>query len=95
MVMALIENDPNVGNPEDGKMFLLVPAHPGCPGQSPESHKMVVCVCMCVLVITTWHAVAHMQQHRNPREEEQEVTPQVIHRATLLLCDVGITYLFI
>ena len=23
-------------------MFLLVPAHPGCPGQSPESRKMVV-----------------------------------------------------
>jgi len=25
-------------------MFLLVLAHPGCPGQSPESHKMVVVV---------------------------------------------------
>jgi len=34
-------------NPEDGEMYLLVPAHPGCPGQSPESCKMVVCVC-CV-----------------------------------------------
>jgi len=30
--------------PEDGKMYLLVPAHPGCLGQSPESHRMVVCV---------------------------------------------------
>jgi len=30
--------------PEDGEMYLLVQAHPGCPGQSPESHKMVVCV---------------------------------------------------
>jgi len=29
-------------NSEDGKMYLLVPAHPGCPGQSPESHKMAV-----------------------------------------------------
>jgi len=29
-------------NPEDGKMYLLVPAHPGCPGQSPESCTMVV-----------------------------------------------------
>jgi len=30
-------------------MFLLVLAHPGCPGQNPESHKMVVgvWVCMC------------------------------------------------
>ena len=35
-------------NPEDGKMFLLVLAHPGCPGQSPERCKMVVCVvCRC------------------------------------------------
>jgi len=30
-------------------MYLLVPAHPGCPGQSPESYKMVVC-CVCVYV---------------------------------------------
>jgi len=30
-------------NPEDGKMYLLVPAHPGCPRQSPQSRKMVVC----------------------------------------------------
>jgi len=38
-------------NPEDGEMYLLVPAHPGCPGHSPESHKMVVCVCgVCVCV---------------------------------------------
>jgi len=29
-------------------MFLLVPAHLGCPGQNPESHKMVVCVCVCM-----------------------------------------------
>jgi len=28
-----------------GLMFLLVPAHPGCPGQNPESHKTAVCVC--------------------------------------------------
>ena len=31
-------------------MFLLVPAHPGCPGQYPESRKAVVCVCGCVCV---------------------------------------------
>ena len=27
-------------------MFLLVPAHPGCPGQIPQSRKMVLCVCV-------------------------------------------------
>jgi len=26
-----------------GWMFLLVPAHPGCPRQKPQSHKMAVC----------------------------------------------------
>ena len=31
-------------NPKDGDMYLLVSAHPGCQGQSPESCKMVVCV---------------------------------------------------
>ena len=49
-------------NPEDGEMYLLVPTHPGCPGKSPESRKMVgVCVCMhvCVLVI---HSNRHKQQ---------------------------------
>jgi len=29
-------------------MFLLVPAHPGCPGQNPRSHETVVCVRACV-----------------------------------------------
>ena len=29
-----------------GWMFLLVPAYPGCPGQIPQSHKTVVCVCV-------------------------------------------------
>jgi len=35
-------------NPEDGEMYLLVLAHPGCPGHTPESHKMFVCVRLCV-----------------------------------------------
>jgi len=35
-------------NPEDGEMYLLVPAHLGCPGQSPQSRKMDVCVCVRV-----------------------------------------------
>jgi len=31
--------------------FLLVPAHPGCPGQIPQSRKTVVCVCVCYYYI--------------------------------------------
>jgi len=30
-------------------MFLLVPSHPGFPGQIPQSRKTVVCVCVLVL----------------------------------------------
>jgi len=37
-------------NPEDGEMYLLLPVHPGCPGQSPESCKMAVCVAMSISV---------------------------------------------
>ena len=37
-------------NPEDGKMYFLAPAHTGCTGQSPESRKMVVCVCQSVAI---------------------------------------------
>jgi len=36
-------------------MFLLVPAHPGFPGQNPESCKTIVYVCVCFLFITLGH----------------------------------------
>jgi len=32
-------------------MFLLVPAHSGCPGQNPQSRKSVVCVCVYLSVL--------------------------------------------
>jgi len=32
-------------------MFLLVLAHPGCPGQNPKSHKTVVCVCVVMFLL--------------------------------------------
>jgi len=34
-----------------GQLFLLLPTHPGCLGQNPESDKMVVCVCVCLCVL--------------------------------------------
>ena len=41
-------------NPEDGEMYFLVLAHPGCPGQSSESHKrLCVCVCVCCTYATS------------------------------------------
>jgi len=33
-------------------MFLLVPAHPGFPGQIPQSRKTVVCVCVMNVDVT-------------------------------------------
>jgi len=33
-----------------GWMFLLVPAHPGFPGQIPQSRKTVV-LCVCVYIV--------------------------------------------
>ena len=37
-------------------MFLLVPAHPGFPGQIPQSRKTVVlCVCVCNCMHTHIH----------------------------------------
>ena len=41
-----------------GEMFLLVPAHTGCPGQNPESHKTVVVVVVVVGIIITASAAA-------------------------------------
>ena len=38
-------------NPENGEMYLLTLAHPGCPRQSPESHKMVVVVVVVLVII--------------------------------------------
>jgi len=32
-------------------MFLLVLAHPGFPGQIPQSRKTVVCVCVLLLLL--------------------------------------------
>jgi len=35
-----------------GWMFLLVPAHPGFPGQIPQSRKTVVCVCVYFFIFS-------------------------------------------
>jgi len=46
-----------------GELFPLVPAHPGCPGQNPDSHKTVVCVCVCVCVCEKLGTQASAKQH--------------------------------
>ena len=44
-------------------MFLLVPAHLGCPGQIPQSRKTVVCVCVCVCVCVQYPSVTFQHVH--------------------------------
>ena len=39
-----------------GWMFLLVPAHPGCPGQIPQSRKTVLCVYVFYQCYCVWNA---------------------------------------
>jgi len=34
-------------------MVLLVPAHPDCPGQNPQSRKMIVYVCELSAIAVT------------------------------------------
>jgi len=41
-------------------MFLLVPAHPGFPGQIPQSRKTVVCVCVVELVNLVTNMCLHI-----------------------------------
>jgi len=58
-------------------MFLLVPAHPGFPGQIPQSRKTVVCVCVfCSAQVGEcffWYRLA-------------QVVPEKIHTAVKWLC---------
>ena len=42
-----------------GRVFLLVPAYPGCPG--PKAVKRL-CVCVCVCVVTR-RVTGHARQH--------------------------------
>jgi len=36
-------------NPEDGEMYLLVPAHPGCPDKVQRAVKWLCVCCVCVV----------------------------------------------
>ena len=39
-------------------MFLLVPAHPGSPGQRAIK-RLCVCICASVLTLLLWHQNEH------------------------------------
>jgi len=47
-------------------MFILVPAHPGCPEQNPESCKMVVVVVVVVMSLAAPPMIIHTQNLHSP-----------------------------
>ena len=74
-------------------MFLLVPAHPGFPGQIPQSRKTVVC-CVCVCNVYTVDQELHIskcirQQHpfNGPLSWTTRVSPFQIGKTNLDLLE--------
>jgi len=64
-------------------MFLLVPAHPGFPGQIPQSRKTVVCVCVyftpyCAFVILQFEFIVLIFIKDGHRPKKQNKTPNEI-----------------
>jgi len=59
-------------------MFLLVPAHPGFPGQIPQSRKTVVCVCVCVL----WSIAASLTKMKT--QSNSVITYQLVHAENVI-----------
>jgi len=60
-----------------GWMFLLVPAHPGCPSQNPQSHKMVVCNCWVIHLADDDHCrkkLIPLSRKQERKENQREVT---------------------
>jgi len=47
-----------------GWMSLLVLAHPGCPRQNPESHIIVVCVCLIIQKLSYLQIHTHKQSNK-------------------------------
>jgi len=62
-------------------MFLLILAHPGCPGQNPKSRKMVVCMCVCVI---------EKFSHSNDDDEIPTALPQKCYQMQMkqLICAI-------
>jgi len=62
-------------------MFLLGPAHPGCPRQNPDSRKTVVCFCVCVMLAGS--ITRTLQDVQNEKSEHQL---EVYVSAALMIC---------
>jgi len=66
-----------------GRMFLLVPAHPDCCGQNPQSHKMVVCgICSeyyahthTIVLLLFWNLSGTTRVSKHQKGKKQEGKP--------------------
>ena len=69
-------------------MFLLVPAHPGCPGQNVESRKTVLCV---------YCSSKHLKKTNNVKNEtgRKKCLQNILHLRTLLLHSVPFSALLL
>jgi len=59
-------------------MFLLVPAHPGFPGQIPQSRKTVVCVCVCTPVVERLLSTAALMLTKGRNKLQKVVLSQLL-----------------
>ena len=76
-------------------MLLLVPAHPGCPGQIPQGRKTVVCVCVCIcdflLVFHSefgyeWNGCqCHVTNHENEQNYNPQETQEEEHEVSMII----------
>ena len=58
-------------------MFLLVPAHPGFPGQIPQSRKTVVCVCEWKDNVENWGTRVNVNKTKVLSGERQKLMQKV------------------
>jgi len=59
-------------------MFFLVPAHPGCPRQIPQSRKTVVCVCVVRPVLEYCAPVWHYALTKDQTQQIEKIQKHAI-----------------
>ena len=72
-------------------MFLLVPAHPGFPGQIPQSRKTVVCVCVFCYLSNSVKVGSKKQLGRNWQLTQERCDQRISPETTFEVSDVAET----
>jgi len=70
-------------------MFILVPAHPGCPGQNLESCTMVVVVLLLVVLCTVKHILKYYTVINQPDKNSKSMPDfQLDASCRTLVCEI-------